>query len=94
MADRALREDRDVGRARTDVDEHDAEFASHRRSAPRVLDAIAAGISSSTCRPQRLMHLVMFCARARPRTGDQMHVRFETHARHPDRMPDAFLRRR
>ena len=65
----APREDRDVGGAGTDVDQAHAEFALVGGQDRRA-DATAAGISSSTCSPQRLTHLVMFCDRA-DRAGDE-----------------------
>jgi hypothetical protein len=56
-----------------------------------VLDASDEKIRSSTCKPQRCTHLLMFAAADCAQTHE-MRVHFETHAGHADRVADAFLR--
>jgi hypothetical protein len=90
VADRALREHRDVGGAGADVDQRHAEFllvrgqhrgAGRQRAEDQVVDLQMAAVDA-----------LADVLRRRQRADDQMRAHFQAHAGHPDRMADAFLR--
>ena len=90
MLDRAAAEDRDVGRAAAHVDEADAELllvlgqhgvARRELLEHDVLDREAAAL-----------HALDDVLRGADGARHEMHLGFEPHARHADRLADAFLR--
>src|SRR5581483_2791803 len=89
VADRALCEDRDVRGARADVDQTDAELALvlHEdrlargdRGRYQIVDLQPAAV-----------HAFRDVLRRADRTAHDVHVRFEPHAAHADRVADVFL---
>ena len=89
MTDRAFAENRDVGRAAADIDQHHAEFLfvfrQHReRRRQRLQDQIVHFEPAAA-------HALDDVLRRAHRAGDDMHLHFEADAAHADRLAHIFL---
>ena len=89
MTDRAFAENRNVRRAAADIDQHHAEFLfvfrQHReRRRERLQDQIVHFQSTAT-------HALDDVLRRRDRSGDDVHLDFEPHAAHAERLAHSVL---
>ena len=92
VADRAAAEHREVGGAAADVDQAHAEVllvvGQHRIARGQLLEHDVLDLEAAA------LHALDDVLRRAVGAGDDVHLRLEAHARHADRIADAFLRSR